>query len=98
MFRAMIIQRVRAYREERGLSQRAFAEEHGMNPETYKQWESGKRTPDHQSALLLAIILEEPALVERVAQALQKAPNDKPDAVPQRKRQGERQKIRQATA
>lgn len=50
-----------------GLSQAQFADRYRIPLSTIRQWEQGTREPDAATRLLLAVILEDPDLVARVA-------------------------------
>ncbi len=48
-----------------GLSQRVFAKLVGVNVKTLQNWEQGRRQPSGPAAVLLAVLLAEPAAVLR---------------------------------
>jgi putative transcriptional regulator len=48
------------------LTQRAFATAYGINLETLKQWEQGKRLPDTTSSAYLTCIAKQPELIRRL--------------------------------
>jgi putative transcriptional regulator len=57
---------VKAIRQKLGLSQEAFALRFGFSPAGVRDWEQGRRQPEHAARLLLLVIDEAPGTVERV--------------------------------
>jgi len=53
-------------RKQLGMTQRAFAEAYGINLETLKQWEQGKRLPDTTSSAYLTCIAKQPELIRQL--------------------------------
>jgi putative transcriptional regulator len=68
-FRAIItfmetaVAAAKACRNRLGLSQGQFAERFGLHPDTYKQWERGRRKPDQAGATYLRLIAGAPATI-----------------------------------
>lgn len=56
---------VREIRSQTGLSQTEFAKRYGFSVSTLRKWEQGKRTPDRSAKILLLMIDDIPAVVER---------------------------------
>jgi transcriptional regulator with XRE-family HTH domain len=54
----LIGQRIRAAREQRGLSQEELAVTVGVSPQSIQQWESGKTNPRHTRMRKLATVLK----------------------------------------
>jgi putative transcriptional regulator len=56
---------VKGIRERLKLSQEGFAERFGFPIATLKNWEQGRRKPEHAAKVLLRLIDRQPNLVER---------------------------------
>lgn len=56
---------VKVIRERLKLSQQGFADRFGFPIATLKNWEQGRRQPDHAVNILLRLIDRQPKLVER---------------------------------
>jgi len=59
-------ERVRALRMKTGKSRAEFEEAYGIDARALQDWEQGRRTPDRNARILLAVIEQDPAAVERV--------------------------------
>jgi len=59
---------VREIRSQTGLSQSEFAKRYGFSVSTLRKWEQGKRTPDRSARILLLMIDDIPAVVDRYLQ------------------------------
>jgi len=60
---------VAAIRQRLGLSQVRFAKRFGLVPATVRDWEQGRRRPDHTATALLRVIAYAPETVERALAA-----------------------------
>lgn len=60
---------VRAVRESLNLTQEEFALRFGFNLSTLRGWEQGRRHPDGTARVLLKVIQNDPAAVERALSA-----------------------------
>lgn len=56
---------VRAIRARFGISRVKFAQRFGLDPRALQDWEQGRRRPDRATRVLLKVIEQEPAAVER---------------------------------
>ncbi len=52
-------------RKQLGLSQKQFAEHYGFAISALREWEQGRRTPERSTRILLALIAENPKMVEK---------------------------------
>jgi putative transcriptional regulator len=57
---------VKAVRARLGMSQDDFARAFGVSPATVRNWEQGRRHPHGPARVLLAVIEQEPEVVQRV--------------------------------
>ena len=57
---------IKSLRNDRGLSQKDFAERYGFTLSAIKDWEQGRRRPERAARILLAIIKKQPQLVEKI--------------------------------
>ena len=69
-----VLAAAKAYRKSARLSQADFAIRFGLQPDTYRQWERGRRRPDMASVVLLRIIIAEPEMVAEVVKTACAAP------------------------
>lgn len=58
-------ERVRAIRRRTGKSRAQFEEAYGIDARALQDWEQGRRTPDRNARILLAVIEKDPGAVER---------------------------------
>jgi len=56
---------VRAIRERTGQSQAAFARNIGVAVATLRNWEQGRRCPQGPARVLLALLAEQPEIIQR---------------------------------
>lgn len=56
---------IRALRETMGLTREQFAARYGLEVETLRNWETGKRMPDRTARSYLRVIANAPEMVER---------------------------------
>ena len=52
-------------RKKLGLSQKEFADHYGFAVSALREWEQGRRNPERSTRILLAIIAENPKMVEK---------------------------------
>jgi putative transcriptional regulator len=57
---------VKTVRKKLKLSQAAFAARFGLLPASVRNWEQGRRQPEHTARLLLAVIAKHPEAVQDV--------------------------------
>lgn len=62
---------VAGIRKKLGLNQKQFADHYGFAVSALREWEQGRRTPERSARILLALIAENPKMVEK---ALAKLP------------------------
>ncbi len=56
---------VATIRKQLGLNQKQFAEHYGFAISALREWEQGRRTPERSTRILLALIAENPKMVEK---------------------------------
>lgn len=66
--RGVLGREIRLLRQGLALTQEEFADRFGITPETVRDWERGRRSPDAVSRTLLCVIVTDPDLVARVVQ------------------------------
>jgi putative transcriptional regulator len=64
---------VRGIRADLGLSQEAFAKRFGFSLAAVRDWEQQRRTPEQAARVLLLVIANDPAAVDRALAAAQPA-------------------------
>jgi putative transcriptional regulator len=52
-------------RKKLGLSQKQFADRYGFAVSALREWEQGRRNPERSTRILLALIAENPKMVEK---------------------------------
>jgi putative transcriptional regulator len=52
-------------RKKLGLSQKQFADHYGFAVSALREWEQGRRNPERSTRILLALIAENPKMVEK---------------------------------
>jgi putative transcriptional regulator len=62
---------VRGIRADLGLSQEAFAKRFGFSLAAVRDWEQQRRTPEQAARVLLLVIAQDPAAVDRALAAAQ---------------------------
>ena len=65
----MPAERIRAIRRKAARSAKAFERRFGISAATVQNWEQGRRQPDPTARLLLKIIEDDAAYVERIAKS-----------------------------
>jgi putative transcriptional regulator len=60
---------VRAIRRQLKLSQSGFARRFGLNVRTLQEWEQGRKLPDQHARILLRVISQSPAAVDKALAA-----------------------------
>ncbi|WP_208603519.1 helix-turn-helix domain-containing protein [Rhizobium multihospitium] len=58
---------VRSVRQERGMTQKAFADTFGFTVAAVRDWEQGRRQPDRAAKILLAVIKSSPRVAADAA-------------------------------
>ncbi|MFZ5836401.1 MAG: helix-turn-helix domain-containing protein [Pseudomonadota bacterium] len=56
---------VAGIRKKLGLSQKQFADHYGFAVSALREWEQGRRNPERSTRILLALIAENPKMVEK---------------------------------
>lgn len=56
---------VAGIRKKTGLSQKQFADHYGFAVSALREWEQGRRNPERSTRILLALIAENPKMVEK---------------------------------
>jgi putative transcriptional regulator len=59
---------IREIRARLKVNQKEFAEKFGLSLDSVQNWEQGRTVPDRPARILLAVISENPKLVERAVQ------------------------------